>query len=400
MSDRVRSVPSRRSGFAFLTWTTGLAASAMLLTAPEAAQAQSRRADATANRLTLGEETPGSLSNARRTEDGRSYVPFVVNLAAGANVQIDMGSEDFDPYLDISRVGREGGLLAEDDDGGMGLDARLRFTAREAGDYLIRAQAVDSTSGRFTIAVRERAPILPPTPVAAAYGFSGEGRFDEATPQLGEKYPYALYHFRGEAGDRVLIDMKSDDFDSQLVMRPLVGQGREVRDDDGGAGLNARILTTLEAAGDYEVSAMSVSREGAYTLSIRKLPARFSASEPAPLVIGREIRGALSFEDAVVAQNSSGDGAQLQFYKLFVVEGRAGQTLVVNLKSDAFDPMMEAGVMSPVGFAVATSNDDANGLNSELVLTFAEPGRLFIRASSTGESDGGEFTISAIERAR
>jgi serine protease Do len=77
------------------------------------------------------------------------------------------------------------------------------------------------------------------------------------------------HYFRGSAGDRVEIDMTSEDFDTYLV---LVGpSGDEVaQDDDGGTDLNSSLITRLPQNGEYTIWAGSFSGDatGSYNLSL------------------------------------------------------------------------------------------------------------------------------------
>lgn len=80
---------------------------------------------------------------------------------------------------------------------------------------------------------------------------------------------YAEGHpFTGRAGQGVLIDLVSDAFDAYLL---LVGPDGQVvaENDDGGDGVNARLLVTLPTTGTYEiwVNTYGPQEVGAYTLT-------------------------------------------------------------------------------------------------------------------------------------
>jgi tetratricopeptide (TPR) repeat protein len=82
---------------------------------------------------------------------------YQVKLAAGKTYVLDMVSPDqkaVDPYLVLSDAA--GKKLAEDDDSGGGLNARINFRADQAGTYRIQATTFNDGRGAFTLTVREQ----------------------------------------------------------------------------------------------------------------------------------------------------------------------------------------------------------------------------------------------------
>ena len=83
---------------------------------------------------------------------------YQVKLAAGKTYVIDMVSPDpkaLDPYLRLTDA--SGKKLAEDDDSGGGLNARIVYRAAQAGTYRIHATSFNQGAGAFTLTVREQA---------------------------------------------------------------------------------------------------------------------------------------------------------------------------------------------------------------------------------------------------
>lgn len=83
---------------------------------------------------------------------------YQVKLSAGKAYVIDMVSpapEALDPYLFLTDTA--GKKLAEDDDGGGTLNARIVFRAPQDGVYRIRATSFNAGSGEFVLTVREQA---------------------------------------------------------------------------------------------------------------------------------------------------------------------------------------------------------------------------------------------------
>jgi hypothetical protein len=85
-------------------------------------------------------------------------ITYQVKLVKGTTYVIDMISADqmsLDPFLYLRDADDK--LLAEDDDGGEGLNSRIEFTAEAGGTYrLIAGFFGDQGRGQFTLTVREK----------------------------------------------------------------------------------------------------------------------------------------------------------------------------------------------------------------------------------------------------
>ena len=67
-----------------------------------------------------------------------------------------MVSKEIDAYLRLEDA--NGKQLAEDDDSGGNLDARIIFTAPRDGIYRVVATSCSPANGRFTLSVKEIVP--------------------------------------------------------------------------------------------------------------------------------------------------------------------------------------------------------------------------------------------------
>jgi serine protease Do len=84
---------------------------------------------------------------------GCYFHKHVVTLRAGVTYTIDLRSADFDAYLVLADD--DGRILAEDDDSGGGLDARIVFRAPYTGDYEIYTTTYSPGAvGNYTLIVR------------------------------------------------------------------------------------------------------------------------------------------------------------------------------------------------------------------------------------------------------
>ncbi|MBI1832475.1 MAG: redoxin domain-containing protein, partial [Planctomycetes bacterium] len=94
----------------------------------------------------------------------------VVRMKAGKTYTIDMVSTDFDSYLRLQDG--KGAQLAEDDDSGGMLNARIIFTATKDDDYKIVATTFGANmSGSYTLTVKTSGSVaLPSTAHALMLG--------------------------------------------------------------------------------------------------------------------------------------------------------------------------------------------------------------------------------------
>ena len=101
--------------------------------------------------LQVGKKIEGTLSQAVKT------VSYKIKLEEDKEYVIDMISPDqmaLDPYLILKDA--NGKILAKDDDGGEGLNARLKFKAPATAVYTIEATSFGQVGvGEFTLEVRK-----------------------------------------------------------------------------------------------------------------------------------------------------------------------------------------------------------------------------------------------------
>ncbi|UCC82483.1 MAG: PPC domain-containing protein [Gemmatimonadota bacterium] len=207
----------------------------------------------------------------------------------------------------------------------------------------------------------------------------------------------------GRAGESVTVDMISDEFDSYLyVVGP--GLGETLNDDDSGGACHARITFTFLENGTFRVIASSTSSQqtGPYVLRVSDTPgpaAGYSCGGMNPalltdlptdgrrLALGDVVSGSLSGGSPTI-----GDGRRAEAWLL---GGRAGESVVVTLESDAFDAYLYA---TGPGLADVLSDDDGAGeLNSRLTITFPVDGDYLVVASQLSGGGAGAYTIRVDE---
>jgi hypothetical protein len=217
----------------------------------------------------------GTITYRGAIEGCRNGQTFPLQLQPGRRYTISATSEAFDPVLKITRRGNAA-VLAQDDDGGEGNNARLTFSPTEPGDYIACVTAFsDNGGGAFAVTV-EDAPPLPP-PVTRPTG---------SETQVWQLYDGSLAQGDGEdggkkfddylivipAGHRALISAESAAFDPMVKVYRADQRGGEpvASDDDSGGGLNAFLMYAPDEGGSFVVRVTSFAADGggAYRLRV------------------------------------------------------------------------------------------------------------------------------------
>ncbi|MBC2779034.1 PPC domain-containing protein [Parasphingopyxis marina] len=227
---------------------------------------------------------------------------------------------------------------------------------------------------------------------------------NQSTRMYENDYYLDLYSVSGEAGQRIAIAMQAEDFDTLIEIGRMVdGEFQQIAvDDDGGEGLNSRLLFTFPETGTYIVRARTfgANATGSYSIEMSEVAPPAPPPPPGRIRLGQTVSGTLTDASPVYMDDSY--GASTRHYALYNLRGRAGQTVTVTLRSDDFDAYLEAGAMTPLGFAAVESNDDGLagegedplGLDSRLTLTFVQSGTLTIRATTLGGGATGEYSLA------
>ncbi len=213
-------------------------------------------------------------------------------------------------------------------------------------------------------------------------GSSVTGQLTASDPVLSDNTHYKLFTFQGSAGQTVQIDLISNDFDSYLYLRDANGASIATND-DGGGGLNARIIQTLPASGMYQIVANTLRQGqfGGFTLRLQAVATPTVMAQQIP--IGSTVNGVLSDNDATL-----NDGSH---YKLFTFQGFAGQGVQIDLMSTAFDAYLYLRDSS--GNDIAHDDDSGGNLNSRIIQTLPYSGTFQIVANTLHAGASGPFTL-------
>lgn len=340
-----------------------------------------------------GQTVNGTLAESDPTpsERGRFKV-YRFEAAAGRPYIITMRSKDFDAYLRVARnMNGITDVLKEDDDHGGDTDARVRFTPKDAGTYLLVAQSLDpEKTGAFTLTLADAPRVSTGAPRPIRIGETVNGSLAETDAVLEDDDTfYDSYIITGRPGQRLSIEMKSDSFDTFLNLGRMTGGefvSKSTDDDGAGEGTNSRMRVTLDEAGEYVLRANSVGSDtGPYTLTVTERPASRPAT-PQALRPETDAEGSLEDGDA-----EADDGA---LYDLWSFRGRKDEALTITMNSDSFDTVVAVGRMVNGRFEEISNNDDGpDGTNSRLEVTLPEDGDYVVRASSLGAGGVGAYKL-------
>ncbi|MFC1537709.1 DVUA0089 family protein, partial [Gemmatimonadota bacterium] len=190
------------------------------------------------------------------------------------------------------------------------------------------------------------------------------------------------YTFTGSAGDTVVIDLTSIDFDTFLY---LYDEGGDlvVSNDDYGGTSRSLITCRLPSSGAYtiEITSYSENEVGEYQITLSAGLDR-SVTE---ISYGSSVSGSLELTDGSSRQNSA------SFADDYTFTGSAGDTVVIDLASSAFDTYLYLYDQS--GTLVAF-NDDHEGTSRSLIIhTLSLSGTYTIEVTSYGDNETGEYRV-------
>lgn len=346
--------------------------------------------------LAPGAQIEGEIGNgdAAGPDDDVRYDAYTVTATAGQRFEVVMRSDAFDTFLQVRRAGESvtSEPLAQDDDGlGEGTNSLMRFTAAEAGDYVIVARPLSSGEGAYSLSLTERpAAKAPPEPGAIRPGATEQGSLDDGDPETDSGAPYEAWTFSGRQGDRIALALDSEAFD------PVVRIGRvtngvfselAMNDDGPDTGLNSRLIFTLPETGAYviQAGALRAGGAGAYSLTLSEGPPPIVAQA---IRFDDTVRGQLTEQDPVNAEGSHADAYRFT--------GREGQRVRIDMTSTQFDTYLELFDDNQV--SLATDDDGGpEGTNSRLIFTLPRDGSYVFEARGFSSSATGAYRVTVTE---
>lgn len=227
--------------------------------------------------LTASQSFSGQLDSSDPVwTDDTFYELWRYNGRAGERLTITMRSPSFNSYMQYGRMsGNDFSYLGGSTSRTVGgqQETVLDVTLSETGEYGIRANSHGRHTGPYTLVVSSSLGSTAATSTRSSgtltVGSRVSGSLQPSDMQTDSGWHHDDYTFSGSRGDVIYVDMMASDFDPYLDIYD--DDGRVAYDDDGGEGLNSRIVFTLPGSGTYTICARSryANRTGSYTLSVR-----------------------------------------------------------------------------------------------------------------------------------
>jgi hypothetical protein len=358
--------------------------------------------------IALGQEITGALSNStpRYETDGEEIyaVRYGLRLEGGRAYRIALNAangSELDPKIAVGKIGADGSLesLAQDDDGGGGKNALLRYRPETSGAYVLEVQKVGGANGSYRLMVEQAAADRAPlASEALRLGQNVVGELRDGGARLGATDSlFNTYSIALRAGQRVNVKMEKEgdtSLDPLLEIGLLTSSAFKAlaKDDDGGRGLNARIKFTAPSDGTYVIRATAgePTQEGAYTIGVSDMPASVVPPFPARAKLGETIRGSLGTNDPL--RNDS------QYFDRYVFNGQVGETFEITASSESFDIIVGARQIDRVDDDYASDDDSGGGTNAKLIYTVTTVGPQIIRVTTIEESAEGDYSLLIVKK--
>lgn len=306
---------------------------------------------------------------------------YRIELAEGQALRIHAESAQSndslgDPYLVL--YGPDGAQIAEDDDGGQGLNAYIEYQAATAGAHYIEVRGYsESASGRYIVSVVpgeigqniDTADYIQPNMEPRISTIGAPDDADWFMVEMIEGRPYRI-NVEG-TGESPLADPYLALYNSE---------GEEVAaDDDGGTGLNPYLTYTSVTGGTYfiGVSSYGASGTGQYVLGVTDTDVPGNAYTDENLDANDDSR--------ISRIDIAGD---VDHYR---VNLEANARYVIDVRGHGDTPLTDAfvAIIDVNGQRVASDDDSGNGLDARLRFTPRTDGEYYIEASGLGGSTGG-----------
>ena len=321
-----------------------------------------------------GGSVTGRLEAGDSQLDSGEYLDsHIFDASAGQTIVVELTSTEFDTYLAV--VDPAGNAQRNDDHEGRKDLSRVEFVAGQTGSYAVAVTSYKSgETGAYTLSMQ----------IGAAAPSEGgaeriSGRLEPGDMAIESGEFVDATECQAQAGEFVVFDLRSTDFDPWLEVRSPGGE-TFVNDDHEGDAARSQLALTLTESGTYTVyvTTYKPGDSGAYDLAIH----RGGAQEPAS---GQRVeQGRLEAGDVTLDSGEFADG--------YEIEGRPGQTLRLDLASTEFDTYMV--LIPPSGDPI--QNDDAPGQqgHSAIEATLADLGTYLVAVTSYRAGEVGAYTLT------
>jgi len=339
--------------------------------------------------ISAGRSSGDSLTSRDPTRrNSGPYQVWTLRGKKGERLVVDMVSTAFDPYIALRDA--EGFLLGFDDDGGGGLNARLRVVLPRSGNYRLIATSIRNTArGWYNLSVSDWATPDAPPPGREAALAVGEGKTGLLEPndeQAGDGPFQDRWTFEARQGQSLRVEMGSTDLDSYLTI--LGPDGSTVAwNDDYGTGRDAVVRFTAGAAGRYTALASSYGVQpgfGSYRMTVTEAPALSGSSAVTPIAADSTVQGRLEEGDSTTERG---------FIDLHTFTATRSGPVTIDLRSTDFDAML--ALEDQDGATLTTDDDSGGGRDARIFFTVTAGATYRIRVSAwAGGPRAGAYTLS------
>ncbi|MFC1628245.1 caspase family protein [Gemmatimonadota bacterium] len=328
--------------------------------------------------------TSGSLASGDQLlDDGRYVDTYVLDGTSGEQVVIDLRSADFDTYL---RLVSPTGVMQHNDDFESDQNrSLLNLTLEESGTYSVVVTSYEAgESGTYDLLITQGV-----VDASASGSLVETGSLSDSDGVLDTGAHFDTYNFEAVPGQRVTLDLRSDEFDPLLRLNGP-GSFQTFNDDWEGDTRRSFIETDLTEGGAYTVTVTSYTAgvTGEYRLSI-DLPGAGGTEtgqrDIRRLAMGERLSGTLDPGDLTL--ESSGKNCDV-----FVFDGRAGQSIGIEMTSSEFDTYLE--LVFPSEESVTNDDFEGSASVSRIDLVLRESGRYAVVATSYASGVTGSYEVT------
>lgn len=315
-----------------------------------------------------------------RLADGAFFDTHTFEGRSGQRVVVDLRSEDFDTVLQVVPPTRD--VERNDDVSESSQNSRLELTLHESGTYRVRVTSFDSgMTGDYTLEL----PVEGGGAMAATPSTSGprseRGRLQSGDDRVDGKYR-DIHTFEGQPGEQMIVDLRSSAFDPYLVVRAPSG-ATQTNDDFAGSTSRSQLELAIQERGTYRVEVTSYAADGTGAYELALFPGRVGALADARVI---RQQGRLESGDETL-----GSG---EFKDNFFFEAVAGERVVIDLRSEEFDPYLI--LRPPVGDQQDNDDHEGSASWSQIATTLTQTGTYTVTATTykPGSTGGYEYVFT------
>jgi thiol-disulfide isomerase/thioredoxin len=331
---------------------------------------------------------------------------YPIELQAGVSYRIDLVSKDFDAFLRLEDS--TGAQVAEDDDSGGGLNARIVHKPAKSGQYKIIASTFKALeTGKFTLTVTgppphdeakaDKAILLLFRPGTESVQVNAN--LTTSDPVDAQKKYYLLFTITLQAGVDYRIQMKAGKNLDPFV-RLEDSAGKKLKEDDFGEPGESCVDIRPKATASYRIVCTSykAGMTGDFTLSVAARGAngaKGAAASPPPRSEGLEIvftKGQPVQIQADITKASPTD-SEGKHYNAHPFEAHAGKVYhFAATGKDGFDAEVH---MEDVGGKFLQKEDSGDGKVSRIVFVPGATGRYRLVVCGFKAGSVGSYVLTA-----